>query len=125
MPRFIGDRKKHALHYRDAEASQDGVCRCVYCNIPVVLKAQTTNWAAASIEHLHPRSLGGHKTDPMNLAVACYRCNHAKGDMPLADWVAKCADPGAVWARIVRLQDLTKTSWQKFNAMSKADGWKD
>lgn len=54
-------------------ALRDCSQRCVYCASP--LTAQT-----ATLDHVHPRSLGGAH-DPANLVTACGPCNRLKGDL--------------------------------------------
>jgi 5-methylcytosine-specific restriction endonuclease McrA len=57
---------------RRAVFARDGG-RCAYCGS-----------AAATIDHVVPRSRGGrHEWD--NVVAACHRCNHVKGDRPLGD----------------------------------------
>ena len=53
---------------------------CLYCGARLTPKT-------ATIDHLTPIVLGGAHAS-FNLVVACFRCNSAKGGMPLADWVA-------------------------------------
>lgn len=48
---------------------------CVYCG----------SWLAATVDHVHPRSLGGGN-EPENLVSACRSCNSAKSDTPIAEW---------------------------------------
>jgi HNH endonuclease len=63
---------------------QDGIC--FHCQLPIF----TDKYAAgaqkqnqATVEHLVPVSFGGCSC-PANLVVACYRCNSARGRIPIA-----------------------------------------
>jgi 5-methylcytosine-specific restriction endonuclease McrA len=47
--------------------------RCVYCGAP-----------ATSLDHVIPKSRGGPHTWE-NVVASCRRCNHVKGDRPLAE----------------------------------------
>ena len=47
--------------------------RCEYCRLPAAARA-----GVLEIDHVRPLRLGG-RTVPGNLAVACRRCNNAKG----------------------------------------------
>ena len=46
-----------------------------------------------TLEHLLPRSRGGHGT-PENLTPACRRCNRARRSRPVAAYVRELADAG-------------------------------
>ena len=46
-----------------------------------------------TLEHLLPRSRGGHGT-PENLTPACRRCNRARKSRPVAAYVRELADAG-------------------------------
>ncbi|HZU40732.1 MAG TPA: HNH endonuclease [Solirubrobacteraceae bacterium] len=59
---------------------------CVWCGREV--------WPAdLTAEHLLPRTRGGHST-PENLAVACRRCNRARGARSVAAYVRTLAGDG-------------------------------
>ena len=49
---------------------------CAYCGSTL----------KATIEHVHPKSKGGD-SELDNLVLACYRCNTAKKDMTLIEWL--------------------------------------
>lgn len=53
--------------------------RCYFCGRTVVI-ATPTNPAHATIDHDMPKARGGDNC-PLNLLLACVRCNTAKGDM--------------------------------------------
>lgn len=66
--------------------TRDG-SRCVWCEREL--------WAAdLTAEHLLPRSRGGHTTAE-NLAVACRRCNRARGSQAVSTYVRLKRDVGA------------------------------
>jgi 5-methylcytosine-specific restriction endonuclease McrA len=52
------------------------VGRCLICGGPVCFDGRTGD--GATIEHIHPRSLGG-TNDLKNLGIAHMRCNNVKG----------------------------------------------
>lgn len=54
------------------------VGKCIHCQTSVTVPLDWDEPAHATLEHIVPRGLGG-TDDPENLAVACKRCNHAKG----------------------------------------------
>lgn len=50
---------------------------CIHCNTIVIVEDDgRTN---ATVEHIVPTSAGGSIDDPLNLALACARCNNQKG----------------------------------------------
>ena len=52
--------------------------KCIHCNRRLVLRPDGEPVSQATIEHIVPRAHGG--TDGLdNLAIACARCNAAKG----------------------------------------------
>jgi 5-methylcytosine-specific restriction endonuclease McrA len=54
------------------------VCRCIHCRARIVVPLDLREPASATLEHIVPRTHGG--SDALdNLALACARCNHAKG----------------------------------------------
>jgi 5-methylcytosine-specific restriction endonuclease McrA len=52
--------------------------RCLHCRSPLVLTLLGEPVGDATLEHILPRCHGGGD-DLENLALACYRCNSAKG----------------------------------------------
>lgn len=74
----------------------DGVwiTRCLHCRARLLLRADGEALGATSLEHVVPRAWFGRRgaadlvarvgapDDPRNLALACTRCNHAKGRGP-------------------------------------------
>lgn len=59
---------------------------CVWCG--------HASWAAdLTAEHLWPRSRGGRGLDE-NLAVACRRCNRARGSRPVVAFARERAEAG-------------------------------
>lgn len=52
--------------------------KCIYCG-----RSQNQNWNGkpikGMIDHIIPLALGGHESDPNNLAFSCQDCNLAKG----------------------------------------------
>lgn len=61
---------------------------CLWCGREV-----DTPLVAATVDHLVPRIKGG-PTWPENLAVACHRCNAARGHQTPADWLDECERRG-------------------------------
>ena len=57
--------------------------QCRYCNRRLRLNSETdkekAEWPIMTIDHIHPRSLGG-ASDIKNLAPSCFYCNQKKGD---------------------------------------------
>lgn len=52
--------------------------KCIHCNARLVVGLDGRPDRGVTIEHIQPRNHGG--TDELeNLALACARCNHAKG----------------------------------------------
>jgi len=81
--------RAHVGLSRRAIFARDG-WKCVYCRGP-----------AETIDHVLPRSRGGHHAWE-NVVAACARCNHTKGDRTPAElgWrlpVAPAAPRGAAW----------------------------
>lgn len=55
--------------------------RCWYCGGTVSLAPRAAHTAsAATIDHQHPRDLGGDDSDE-NLVIACFACNSRKGTL--------------------------------------------
>jgi 5-methylcytosine-specific restriction endonuclease McrA len=54
------------------------VGRCLHCRSRLVVGLDGEPRGEATVEHVIPQSRGG-TSDPLNLAVACRRCNHGKG----------------------------------------------
>jgi len=74
--KWIRAEKRLAIYARDAHA-------CVYCG----------SAANLSLDHIVPRELGGTH-EASNLVTACVRCNSARRDLPLSDWLDVMADRG-------------------------------
>ena len=47
----------------------------------------------ATVDHKIPQSKGGDRYSYSNLAVCCYKCNQAKGNMSYEDWMSKIGKP--------------------------------
>lgn len=69
------DSSFERIAYRGHDAWQG---RCIHCQRRLVVAADGEPIGAATIEHIVARQQGGGE-DPMNLALACARCNHQKG----------------------------------------------
>lgn len=55
--------------------------RCYYCNLTTDLETETPDHPRlATVDHRLPLSRGGSRVGP-NAVLACFRCNHYKGDM--------------------------------------------
>lgn len=73
-----GDSPRAQRHRLVLHARQAG--RCYYCGVPKPI-------SDFSVDHVTPRSRGGSNATA-NKVGACKRCNHAKGNMTLAEFVA-------------------------------------
>jgi 5-methylcytosine-specific restriction endonuclease McrA len=80
---------------RCAEPADGGwTTRCLHCRARLLLRADGEALGPTSLEHVVPRAWFGRRAaaalvarvaapdDPRNLALACTRCNHAKGRGP-------------------------------------------
>ena len=66
---------------------------CTYCGRPVERPgAVDSPDAAATIDHLVPRSKGGGNR-LRNQVLACQLCNNLKGDLDLPDWLTELGLP--------------------------------
>jgi 5-methylcytosine-specific restriction endonuclease McrA len=76
--------------------------RCVYCG-------QRFRAEELTVDHVEPRVRGGDRSGG-NLVTACQRCNTAKGDRRVSEFLAESATArerffrhaGYVWQRILR-----------------------
>lgn len=92
-PRSVVMNLANPFHPRDEERRQLLIQmakrqnkRCLYCKKNVYYSqrhAQFTRFNQATFEHLIPQSAGGCGCET-NLAVACMRCNNARGHLPVA-----------------------------------------
>lgn len=66
--------------------------RCDYCGCKMTRKPNRPD--TLTCDHREPRRGGwtDGPEDPSNWAMACYRCNQRKGDMPEAEFRALLAD---------------------------------
>ena len=99
--------RKAAILERDGDA-------CVWCG--------RTPWPRdLTLEHVLPRSRGGHAT-PENLAPACRRCNRARRSRPVASYVRElvAADRrprvAALEAALDRLSRSTRAAERDYGA---------
>lgn len=59
---------------------------CAYCGVPMVIEPQGSR-PLATLDHVIPISRGGeHHWE--NAVCACEKCNHSKGDLTAAEFVA-------------------------------------
>lgn len=78
-------RKRRAI-YRDACRAADVACywaaygTCRYQGEAIHWDAPPRDPRSFSVEHRHPRSLGGSRDDPANWECAHYGCNSARGN---------------------------------------------
>jgi 5-methylcytosine-specific restriction endonuclease McrA len=63
---------------RAADGHDVWVGKCIHCRSKLVIRDDGEPLGPATIEHIRARSQGGSE-DIDNLALACARCNHAKG----------------------------------------------
>ena len=81
--------------------------KCIHCNTRLTVETDGTPGPGVTVEHIIPRSHGG-TDDLRNLALACARCNHAKGrrqDKLRGD------DP-ALLSMVARLQERREGRWR-------------
>ncbi|MBI5495154.1 MAG: HNH endonuclease [Deltaproteobacteria bacterium] len=83
------------------------VGRCIHCNSRLVLESDGKPVGSVTVEHLVPQHAGG-TDDPLNLALACARCNHLKGVRQDRDFGR---DP-AVDAMVERLLRKRRARWR-------------
>jgi hypothetical protein len=74
--------------------------KCIHCNCMVIVDLDGTRMLRATVEHIVPRTHGGSDTLE-NLAIACGRCNGAKG---VRHDSSRWGDP-KLMAMIERLQE--------------------
>lgn len=65
------------------------LCRTIsiYCHRQLELR-KTSSKRYATLDHVVPLAAGG-RTNWSNLVVACYECNHDKGDMDAPSFMAQ------------------------------------
>lgn len=100
MARWIGDQSKEALRRRDAEAQGGGALECIYCAVVLHIGAHNSDLAAASIDHLTPRSKGGELKAWDNLVCCCASCNSKRQDTDLSIWLATLPNGAEVATKI-------------------------
>lgn len=66
--------------------------RCCWCGTP--FSDQIGSSTYPTIEHVVPKSLGGERYDPDNLAVACSRCNQKRKTKPIEDFFGVVKENG-------------------------------
>lgn len=106
----------------DLRLPQSGwVTRCLHCRSRIGIHLDGKPWPGTTLEHVVPRAWFGKRAaagvceglvgpdDPRNLALACARCNHAKGRSHDANGPA---DPRAI-AVIQQLRVARLTRWRE------------
>lgn len=88
-------RSQYSKVFRKLWFRYDG--RCAYCHRLVYLPWDVDMLGLpvgvrATVDHIRPRSKGGARLDPGNLALACFACNRIKddGEMPQVGWCQSC-----------------------------------
>lgn len=79
-------RKKNAFVakvYRKKTFERDGY-RCHICKAKTNPNAKVPNPKAPTLDHIIPLAQGGTH-EPLNVATACFRCNHLKSDRGTGD----------------------------------------
>ena len=79
--RRVGESKAPTIELSTLIDMREG--RCCYCKTKF-----DNNIHKPNVEHIIPVAKGG-TNDPINLDVACARCNHRKNDRDLADFLAE------------------------------------
>lgn len=84
-------------HFRVAIVRRDGP-NCFWCDCRTNLDGAYTwegtplkkgrNLRRRTLDHLIPQASGGRDHLP-NLVIACYSCNHDRGNMPAVEWATK------------------------------------
>jgi len=78
---FYKDWIKFRFEFLEKVKQNNGELHCEYCGkLNLIIDATNDNPLVATIDHIVPFALGGHETDPENLAVACFKCNNNKAD---------------------------------------------
>ena len=104
---WIRKEKRLAIYLRDGLA-------CPYCGDTV------ENGAKLSLDHLTPYSQGGSNSET-NLITCCCRCNSARQDRPVHDFVEKVAGYINEDAMIIMayIEKQTKTPLKSFRKEAK------
>ena len=99
---FVGDRpiwpmEEGVRFVRKADPRDDAIGKpCPYCGAPMTLVGKR----GASRDHLHPKSRGGRFLAG-NRLIVCRKCNTAKADRTLGEWLAVLIARGDPRARRV------------------------
>lgn len=80
MAKIVESKRVRALCVKQAG-------RCFYCQLTMDFSLAQPHPRAPTRDHLTPRSRGGKNTRD-NVVLACYLCNHQKGDMTLDEFRA-------------------------------------
>lgn len=87
MPRVRRPNNGVSGWTRQAIIARDG-CRCYYCQKLCQLQSGPAQQPSTlTIDHLLPLGRGG-TAEWHNLVVACYQCNHSKGNRTLTEFMA-------------------------------------
>lgn len=106
----------------DPRQAQSGwVTRCLHCRSRIGINIDGQPWPGTTLEHIVPRAWFGKRAaaslcegladanDARNLALACARCNHAKGRSHDANGPA---DPRAL-AVVQQLREARLARWRE------------
>lgn len=77
--------KRHIRVWLRTRAGESQNWRCCWCGKKTELGAENKG-NSATLEHIIPVSKGG-TNDFENLALACFKCNHKRGDMSIDDFM--------------------------------------
>lgn len=93
--------------------------RCRYCKIEVRRNFNSREYSDddATKDHIIPRRKNG-TNDRANLALACRKCNHAKGDRDLVDFLL---DPRSLSERRVQTARALRSKRRNIRVISVSD----
>jgi 5-methylcytosine-specific restriction endonuclease McrA len=67
----------------DKQIKVHGSLKCHYCGKDHLVEETTVLSKLATVDHVKPVSKGGARYDEDNCVVACFNCNHRKGNKEL------------------------------------------
>lgn len=73
--------------FLDEELTKHGLLSCFYCGRKDLKLKTNRRSEQAIVDHLVPKSLGGHASKKSNFVVCCNSCNHKKGSNTLDNFL--------------------------------------
>lgn len=74
--------------FLNEEFAKHGKLVCFYCGRHDLKLKSNRRCQQATVDHLIPKSLGGHASDERNFVVCCNSCNKQKGSTSAADFLS-------------------------------------